>query len=92
MNGFTIAALIILALVVVPLPLAWLIGTLFPNGYTREHTRRIGEIIYKEWKRVLLCGVVIWLVSVFSPGNVLQATLIVVAILLGRFIAVGRKG
>ena len=84
-----IVALVILALIVVPIPFAWLIGKLFPNGYTQAHTRRISEVIHKEWKRVLLCAVVIWVASVFWPGNVLQVSLIAIAILLGRFIAVG---
>ena len=90
MTALQIAALVILVLIVVPLPLFWLIGVLFPNGYTQEHTRRISEIFRKERKRVLLCGVVIALVFVFSPDNALQVALIGVAIILGRFIAVGQ--
>jgi len=91
MTAFQIAALVILVLIIVPLPLVWLIGTLFPNGYTHEHTRRISEIFCKEWKRVLLCGVVIALVFVFARDNALQAALLGAAILLGRFIAVSRN-
>jgi len=91
-TGFQIAALVILVLIVVPLPLFWLIGTLFPNGYTREHTRRISGLFRKEWKRVLLCGVVIALVFIFARENALQVTLLGAAILLGRFIAVSRGG
>ncbi|MCL2379126.1 MAG: hypothetical protein FWC77_08385 [Defluviitaleaceae bacterium] len=91
MSGLQIMALVILAVIVVPLPLAWLIGTLLPNGYTQAHTRRIINFFTNEWKRILLCGVVIWLVSVFSPDNIWRVVMVAVAILLGRFIAVSRS-
>ena len=91
MSGFQVAALVILVLIVVPLPLVWLVGTLFPNGYTQAHTQRISELFRKEWKRVLLCGVIIAVVFVLAPDNALQVTLLGAAVLLGRFIAVSRN-
>jgi len=91
MSGFQVAALVITVLILVPLPLVWLIGMLFPNGYTQAHTRRISEFFRQEWKRVLLCGVVIVVVFVIAPDNALQVTLLGAAILLGRFIAVSRN-
>jgi len=91
MSGFQVVSLILLVLIVLPLPLFWLIGTVFPNGYTQAHTRHIGGLFRKEWKRVLLCGAVVALVFVFSRDNALQVTLLGAAVLLGRFIAVSRN-
>ena len=91
MSGFQIAALILLVLVVVPLPLVWVIGTVFPNGYTKEHAQRIGEYFRKEWKRILLCGVAVVLMFVFAREYALQVTLIGAAVLVGRFLAARRN-
>ena len=92
MSGFQIAALVMLILVVVPVPLVWLIGTLFPNGYTQEHALRISGYFRKEWKRALLVGVVIGLLFVFARDYAIQVTLLGAAILVGRFLAGMRNG
>ena len=91
MSGLQIVALVILVLIVVPLPLVWLIGTVFPSGYTQAHTRLIGEYFRKEWQRILLCGVVIGLMFVFARDYAIQVTLLGAAILAGRFLAVRRN-
>ena len=91
MGAFQIAALVLLILVVVPLPLVWVIGTVFPNGYTKEHARRIGAYFRKEWKRVLFCGVFIALVFVFARAYAIQVALFGAAILVGWFLAVNRN-
>ena len=86
-----VVALVLLILVVVPLPLVWIIGTVFPNGYTKGHAQRIGEYFRKEWKRILLCGVAVALMFAFAREYALQVTLIGAAVLVGRFLAVGRN-
>jgi len=92
MSGFQIAALVMLILVVVPVPLVWLIGTLYPNGYPQEHALRISGYFRKEWKRALLVGVVIGLLFVFARDYAIQVTLLGAAILVGRFLAGMRNG
>ena len=92
MSAMQIFMLVLILLIVVPMPLAWLVGTLFPNGYTRAHAQRVGELFRKEWKRVLLCGVVILvLLVVFPRGDSVRFILIAVAVLMGRMVAVGRN-
>ena len=91
MGGLQVLTLIILALIVVPLPLAWLVGTLFPNGYTKAHTQWISGLARKEWKRILLCGVVIVCIFIFAQDNALQFALVAVAVLMGRLVAVSRS-
>ena len=90
MDGLQIVVLVLLILVVVPLPLVWVIGTVFPHGYTKDHARRIGEYFRREWKRILVCGVVVALMFVFMRDYALQATLLGAAVLVGRFLALGR--
>jgi len=87
-----IASLVILILIIVPIPLAWAIGILFPNGYTKTNTEKITAFVKKEWSRILLCGGVIALMFIFAPDYALQVTLIGAAILAGRFFAVMRRG
>ena len=92
MDGFQILAIIILVLIVVPLPLVWVIGTIFPNGVTRKHARQIREYAAREWKRIAACGVVIVMMFIFAPDYALQVTLLGAAILVGRYFAVRRRG
>jgi len=91
MSGLQFAALVLLILIVVPMPLVWLIGIVFPNGYTKGHSQRIGDYFKKEWKRILLCGVVVGLMFVFARDYALQVTLLGAAVLVGRFLAVSRN-
>jgi len=92
MGGMQIAAIVILALIILPIPLAWAVGAAFPSGYQAAHTARIKDFARREWPRILLCGAVMVLMFIFAPDNALHVTLIGAAILIGRFIAVMRKG
>jgi len=91
MTGMQIAAIVVLVLIVLPIPLAWVIGTLFPDGYTKTHTQKIKDFVKKEWSRIILVGGVIALMFVLAPDNALQVTLIGAAILAGRFFAIMRR-
>ena len=85
-----IILIILLILIVVPLPLVWAIGTIFPNGYTDGHTQRIRGYFIREWRRILICAVIVGVMFIVSPDRALQVTLIGAAFLVGRFFAVGR--
>ena len=91
MNGVTIAGIVILALVLVPIPLVWIITTVFPDGYTKSQAQRIRNFFIREWKRLLLCSAVIVLLFGFAPDYALQVTLVGAAILIGRAVAVSRN-
>ena len=92
MSAIQIVMLVIIVLIIVPMPLAWLIGTLFPNGYTQAHTQRMSELFRKEWKRILLCGAVIILLLLALPrDNAITFVLLALAVLAGRLIAVSRN-
>ena len=91
MGSMQIASLILLILIVVPLPLVWAIGMIFPNGYTKNHTRQIRDYFAKEWKRILLCGVLVGLMFALVPDYALQVTLLGAAVFVGRFFAINRN-
>jgi len=91
MDGVTIAGIVILALIFVPIPLVWIITTLFPDGYTKNQAQRVRNFFLREWKRILLCGAVIALLVAFAPDYALQVILIGAAILIGRAVAVSRN-
>ena len=92
MSGLQIVMLVIIMLIIVPIPLAWLIGTLFPNGYTQAHTQRVSAIFRKEWKRILLCGGVIAVLLIALPrDNAITFVTLALAVMAGRLIAVGRN-
>ena len=91
MNGATVAAIVLLVLILVPIPLVWIITTIFPDGYTKSQAQRMHKFFIGEWKRILLCVVVIVMIFIFSPDNALQVTLIGAAILIGRAVAVSRN-
>ena len=88
MNGFQILAIVILVLIVVPLPLVWAVGTVFPNGFTNKHAQNIRDYAIREWKRIAVCGIIIVLMFIFAPDYALQVTLFGAAILVGRYLAV----
>ena len=92
MNAIQIIMLVIIVLIIVPMPLAWLIGNLFPNGYTQAHTQRISELFRKEWKRILLCGGVIVILLIALPrDNAITFVTLALAVMAGRLIAVGKN-
>ena len=91
MDGFQIVAIILLVLIVVPLPLVWVIGTVFPNGFTKKHADGIREYAVREWRRIVFSGVIIVAMFIFAPDYALQVTLLGAAILVGRYFAVRRR-
>ena len=91
MSGFQVLAIVILVLIVMPLPVVWVIGTVFPNGFTRKHAKHIRGYAIKEWKRIAVCGLVIVMMFIFAPDYALHVTLFGAAILVGRYFAVRRR-
>ena len=91
MSLAAITAIVLLVLVVVPVPLVWVITTIFPDGYTKSQAQRLRGFITQEWKRILLCGVFVVALLIFAPDYTLQLILIGAAILIGRAIAVSRN-
>ena len=91
MEPLHIAALVLLILAVVPVPLAWLIGTIFPDGNVKSQADRFRSYVRREWKRLLVCAAAIALAFVLMPDHALQVLLIGAAILAGRWVAVARS-
>jgi len=92
MNGITIAWVVLLVLVLVPIPLVWVIMAVFPDGFTKSQALRIRGFIIREWKRIILCGVAAGVLFIFAREYALQVILIGAAILIGRAVAVSRTG
>jgi len=90
MSAVTIVWIVLLALILVPLPLAWIIGAVLPDGYTKSQAQRVKQFFAREWKRIALCGVFMVLLFTFARDYALQVTLLGAAILIGRAVAVGR--
>ncbi|MCL2360634.1 MAG: hypothetical protein FWC73_02335 [Defluviitaleaceae bacterium] len=91
MSWIQITIIIMLVLIIVPIPLAWIIGSLFPDGNMQKHSQRIRRLLVREWKRIFLYGTLISLMFIFARDYVLQVTLIGAAILIGRAVALSRN-
>jgi len=91
MSGIAIAGIVLLVLIIVPIPLVWVISTIFPDGYTASHTQRIRRFISRERRRILVCGVFIAATFLFAPDYALQVILIGGAIFVGWVVAASRN-
>jgi len=91
MNGASIAAIVLLVLILVPIPLVWIITTVFPDGYTKSQAFRVRKFFIREWKRILICGIIVVILFIIAPDYALQLTLVGAAILIGRAVAVSRN-
>ena len=81
------ATIFILAFIILPLPLAWVAGKLFPHGASREHITRLREFVKAKFLRLVLCGIAVVALFIIAPDNALQVLLIGGAILVGWFLA-----
>ena len=87
MNGFVIAGIVLLVLIIVPIPLVWVVSTVFPDGYTKNHARRMREFISRERRRIIIGGVFIVILFFFARDYALQVVLIGGAVLVGWVVA-----
>jgi len=91
MSFFGVVTIVLLVLIVVPIPLVWILGSIFPDGNMEKHAKRISVYVKREWMRILFCGVCIILLFIFARENVLQIVLVGAALFIGRAVAVGRN-
>ena len=91
MNGMTIAGIVLLVLILVPIPLVWVISTVFPDGYTKNHAKGIREFIMRERRRILVCGGFIAILFFFAPDYALQVIIFGGAALVGWVVARSRN-
>jgi len=90
MNAISIITIVLLVLIIVPIPLVWIIGSIFPDGNMQKHAQRIRQVLSIEWKRILAGVIFVALLFVFAREYAWQVTLIGVAILIGRAVALSR--
>jgi len=91
MSLFSIIAIILLVLIIVPVPLVWIIGSIFPDGNMQKHAKQIRSFLAREWMRMLFIGAFIILLFLFARDYAIQVTLISAAILIGRAVALSRN-
>jgi len=91
MNAIGIITILLLALIIIPVPLVWIISSIFPDGNMQKHADRIRRALSIEWKRILAGVIFVALLFVFAREYAWQVTLIGVAILIGRAVALSRN-